>query len=285
MPKPGHLDEWGSPPTYHGYQGGDLIGVVEHLDYLVDLGVNAVYFTPIFQSASNHRYHTHDYEKVDPMLGGNAALRRLIDEAHARGHPGRARRRLQPRQPGLLPVPRHPRERLRTRPTSTGSPSTSFPLNAYDADKSPELQGLVGPARPAQVQHRLPRGARVPLGDRPEVDRVRHRRLAARRPQRDRRRRVLARVPPPGPGRQPRGLHRRRGLDRRPALAPGGHVGRRDELSVHPRLHRLLHRRGRRPRRAGAGRASHPVGPDRRRGVPPRDRAAARPLSPERHVP
>ena len=60
----------GLAPTYHGYQGGDLLGVVEHLDYLVSLGINALYFTPIFQSASNHRYHTHDYEKVDPMLGG-----------------------------------------------------------------------------------------------------------------------------------------------------------------------------------------------------------------------
>ncbi len=85
VPKPGHLDEWGAPPTYHGYQGGDLLGVVEHLDYLSDLGINALYFTPVFQSASNHRYHTHDYEKVDPMLGGNPALRRLIDEAHERG--------------------------------------------------------------------------------------------------------------------------------------------------------------------------------------------------------
>ena len=85
VPKPSHLDEWGAAPTPHGYQGGDLIGVVERLDYLKDLGVNAIYFTPIFQSASNHRYHTHDYEKVDPMLGGNAALRRLLDESHARG--------------------------------------------------------------------------------------------------------------------------------------------------------------------------------------------------------
>lgn len=83
--KPSHLDEWGASPTHHGYQGGDLVGVVERLDYLVDLGINAVYFTPVFQSASNHRYHTHDYEKVDPMLGGNSALRRLLDEAHARG--------------------------------------------------------------------------------------------------------------------------------------------------------------------------------------------------------
>jgi neopullulanase len=85
VPKPSHLDEWGATPTYHGYQGGDLIGVVERLDYLCELGINAIYFTPIFQSASNHRYHTHDYEKVDPMLGGNAALRRLLDESHARG--------------------------------------------------------------------------------------------------------------------------------------------------------------------------------------------------------
>ena len=82
--KPGRIDEWGATPTPHGYQGGDLIGVVERLDYLADLGINALYFTPIFQSASNHRYHTHDYHQVDPMLGGNAALRRLIDEAHRR---------------------------------------------------------------------------------------------------------------------------------------------------------------------------------------------------------
>ena len=79
------LEPWGSPPTPYGYQGGDLLGVVEHLDYLTDLGVNAIYFTPVFQSASNHRYHTHDYFRVDPMLGGDSALKRLIDEAHHRG--------------------------------------------------------------------------------------------------------------------------------------------------------------------------------------------------------
>ena len=69
----------------HGFKGGDLLGVVEHLDYLSALGVNAVYFNPVFQSASNHRYHTYDYLTVDPLLGGNAALRELIDECHARG--------------------------------------------------------------------------------------------------------------------------------------------------------------------------------------------------------
>ncbi|MCX5984685.1 MAG: glycoside hydrolase family 13 protein [Nostocales cyanobacterium LacPavin_0920_SED1_MAG_38_18] len=79
-----NLEVWDAPPTYQGYKGGDLWGVIERLDYIQSLGVNAIYFTPIFQSASNHRYHTHDYYQVDPMLGGNQALRALIDAAHAR---------------------------------------------------------------------------------------------------------------------------------------------------------------------------------------------------------
>jgi len=85
VPKPSLLQPWGSEPTPHGYQGGDLLGVAERLDYLSDLGINAIYFTPVFQSASNHRYHTHDYEKVDPMLGGDSALRQLLDLAHDHG--------------------------------------------------------------------------------------------------------------------------------------------------------------------------------------------------------
>lgn len=55
------------------------------LDHIVDLGATAIYFCPIFQSASNHRYYTHDYYKVDPLLGGNEAFRTLLDAAHARG--------------------------------------------------------------------------------------------------------------------------------------------------------------------------------------------------------
>ena len=83
--KPGALEPWDAPPTNHGFKGGDLIGIVEHLDYLADLGVTAIYMTPIFQSASNHRYHTYDYFHVDPLLGGDAALRELLDAAHGRG--------------------------------------------------------------------------------------------------------------------------------------------------------------------------------------------------------
>lgn len=79
-----NIEDWDSPPSHFGFKGGDLLGVAEHLDYLQDLGITAIYFTPIFSSASNHRYHTYDYFHVDPLLGGNSALRELLDEAHRR---------------------------------------------------------------------------------------------------------------------------------------------------------------------------------------------------------
>lgn len=79
------FESWDSMPTHHGFKGGDLYGVIEKLDYLQDLGINAIYFNPIFSSASNHRYHTYDYYHVDPLLGGNNALKELIDAAHKRG--------------------------------------------------------------------------------------------------------------------------------------------------------------------------------------------------------
>ncbi len=75
---------WGSAPEEQGFQGGDLRGIVDKLDYLQDLGITALYLNPIFMSAANHRYHTFDYYQVDPLLGGNSALRELLDEAHRR---------------------------------------------------------------------------------------------------------------------------------------------------------------------------------------------------------
>ena len=84
LTKPAGLEDWNTEPTTYGYKGGDLLGVVEHLDYIQDLGVNAIYLNPIFQSASNHRYHTHDYMQVDPLLGGNAAFRTFMDACHER---------------------------------------------------------------------------------------------------------------------------------------------------------------------------------------------------------
>lgn len=78
------FESWDSPPTTYGFKGGDLYGVIEKLDYLQKLGITAIYFNPIFASASNHRYHTFDYYNVDPLLGGNDALKKLLKEAHKR---------------------------------------------------------------------------------------------------------------------------------------------------------------------------------------------------------
>jgi neopullulanase len=85
VPKPGALEPWDAPPTNYGYKGGDLLGVSERLDELVDLGINALYLNPVFTAASNHRYNAYDYLSIDPLLGGDAALRELLDRAHDRG--------------------------------------------------------------------------------------------------------------------------------------------------------------------------------------------------------
>ena len=84
-PQLANLEAWDAKPTNHGFKGGDLWGVIDKLDYLQDLGITAVYFTPIFQSTANHRYHTHDYYAVDPILGGNAAFSAMLEACHARG--------------------------------------------------------------------------------------------------------------------------------------------------------------------------------------------------------
>jgi cyclomaltodextrinase / maltogenic alpha-amylase / neopullulanase len=82
---PGPLESWDEPPTTDGFKGGDLYGVIDRLDHIQALGATALYLNPVFASASNHRYHTYDYYAVDPLLGGNEALRALIDACHARG--------------------------------------------------------------------------------------------------------------------------------------------------------------------------------------------------------
>ena len=171
VPKASNLQPWGAPPTGHAYQGGDLLGVVERLDYLADLGINAIYFNPIFRSGSNHRYHTHDYYQVDPMLGGNAALRELLDAAHARGirvvldgvfnHASR----------GLLSVPRHPGERPRL--GLSGLVPCRGVAAASLRRRQGQLRRVVGQPGAAQVQHRHPGRAAFPLGCGALLDRLR----------------------------------------------------------------------------------------------------------------
>ena len=74
--------------------GGDLNGIREHLDYFKELGVTALWLTPVLENNSPdsengfstyHGYATTDYYKVDPRFGTNADYRRLCDEAHQKG--------------------------------------------------------------------------------------------------------------------------------------------------------------------------------------------------------
>ena len=67
------------------YFGGTLKGIEQSLDYLKGLGVGLIYLNPVFEAASNHRYNTADYLKVDPVLGDEEDLRRLCTKAAAMG--------------------------------------------------------------------------------------------------------------------------------------------------------------------------------------------------------
>lgn len=86
---------WDDPPVYRpnaqgeitcsDFFGGSLSGIISKLDYLQSLSVTTLYLCPIFESDSNHRYNTADYQRIDPMLGSEGDFRRLCDEAHRRG--------------------------------------------------------------------------------------------------------------------------------------------------------------------------------------------------------
>ena len=73
------------PGVSEQFFGGDLWGVIEHLDHLKKVGANLLYLTPIFPGRSNHRYDASSFSKVDPLLGGNKALSELISAAHKKG--------------------------------------------------------------------------------------------------------------------------------------------------------------------------------------------------------
>lgn len=69
--------------------GGDLAGIEQHLDYFKDLGITALWFTPVLENdmkgGSYHGYATTDYYKIDPRFGTNEAYKELIDKAHQKG--------------------------------------------------------------------------------------------------------------------------------------------------------------------------------------------------------
>lgn len=86
--------EWKSIPEYPAYPGahlynntfygGTLWGIIEKLDYIKSLGVNALYLSPIFRASSNHKYDTADYMTIDPIFGGEEAFFALIKACQKR---------------------------------------------------------------------------------------------------------------------------------------------------------------------------------------------------------
>ena len=75
----------GDPLKNNVYFGGNLQGVCDKLDYLRELGVTVLYLSPVFEAATNHRYDTANYERIDPLLGTHEDFARLTQEAHTRG--------------------------------------------------------------------------------------------------------------------------------------------------------------------------------------------------------
>lgn len=89
---PDNPRELGVNPAYDGdgvwnndFFGGDLAGVIARLDYLAALGVGAIYFNPIFEAASNHKFDHGDYENIDRAFGDNALFTELARQARERG--------------------------------------------------------------------------------------------------------------------------------------------------------------------------------------------------------
>ena len=77
---------WGSAePSKTNFFGGDLEGVIQNLDYLKELGISGIYFTPIFKAYSNHKYDTIDYLEIDPQFGTKETFKRLVELCHEKG--------------------------------------------------------------------------------------------------------------------------------------------------------------------------------------------------------
>ncbi|GEM44726.1 maltodextrin glucosidase [Deinococcus cellulosilyticus] len=76
-------DELPRPETgYMEFYGGNLEGIRQSISYFQELGINALYLNPIFESPSAHKYDTQDYHRIDPHFGSNEGFAKLVDELH-----------------------------------------------------------------------------------------------------------------------------------------------------------------------------------------------------------
>jgi cyclomaltodextrinase / maltogenic alpha-amylase / neopullulanase len=82
---PGHGRDWLPVNSLSDLHGGTLPGIYEQLDYIADLGFNCIWLNPFFPDDTHHGYHATDYFSVNPRLGNQADLHRLVDGAHERG--------------------------------------------------------------------------------------------------------------------------------------------------------------------------------------------------------
>ena len=83
--EPDYLPDSNGEIRNRDFFGGDFRGIMEKLPYLKSLGVETLYFNPVFEAAENHRYGTADYENIDPMLGSNEDFSALCEAAHSLG--------------------------------------------------------------------------------------------------------------------------------------------------------------------------------------------------------
>lgn len=81
VPADRELVAWNTEPTPQNFFGGNLRGVQNRLPYLEELRVANIYFNPIFDAPSNHRYDTRDYFKIEPLIGSSEDLRSLTSAA------------------------------------------------------------------------------------------------------------------------------------------------------------------------------------------------------------
>jgi hypothetical protein len=82
---PGDGRDWRQTDDLEAICGGTLWGVHQRIDYLADLGIDALWLSPTWATPSHHGYDVTDYDRTEPRLGGDEALRAVIDAAHDRG--------------------------------------------------------------------------------------------------------------------------------------------------------------------------------------------------------
>lgn len=74
------LENWDNLPTRENFFGGNFKGIQSKTDYLNELAIKNIYFTPIFKAPANHRYDTSDYLELEPLLGNEEEFKSLVGE-------------------------------------------------------------------------------------------------------------------------------------------------------------------------------------------------------------